>query len=96
MKHTPVITKSNCTLIANTSKVSYQNENATEEITLEYACMETDPYWGGFTISFMAIPGVLIWILFSFRQRISSCIRSFTNQQATILTTLGYTHLLGT
>ena len=76
MKHTPVITESNCTLVANTSKVSYQNENATEVITLEYACMETDPYWGGFTLSFMAIPGVILWILFSIRQRISSCIRS--------------------
>jgi hypothetical protein len=67
MKHTSAITGSNtssCTLVANTSKVSYQNENTTEEITLEYACMETDPYWGGFTISFMAIPGVLLWIFF--------------------------------
>jgi hypothetical protein len=66
----------NCTLVGKKSLVSYQGKNETEEITLEFACMETDPYWGGFTISFMAIPGVLVWILFSLRQRISSCIQS--------------------
>ena len=73
MKRTPVILK-NCTLVGKTFQFSYQGEIETKNITFEFECMETDPYWGGFTLSFMAIPGFMLWIFFSCRQRISSCV----------------------
>ena len=56
----------NCTLVGKTFHVSYQSEIETEEITTyEYDCFEEDPYWGGFTLSFMFVPGFFLWISIS-------------------------------
>ena len=56
----------NCTLVGKTFHVSYKSEIETEEITTyEYDCFEEDPYWGGFTLCFMFVPGFSLWIFIS-------------------------------
>ena len=42
------------------------NTFKTEEITTyEYDCFEEDPYWGGFTLCFMFVPGFFLWMFIS-------------------------------
>ena len=55
----------NCTLVR---KIFHVSEIETEQITTYvYDCFEEDPYWGGFTLAFIFVPGLFLWIYFSFR-----------------------------
>ena len=59
----------NCTLISITNKdyTGLDNIYGAGKTVYELECFETDPFWGWFTISFMILPGVFLWMYILYR-----------------------------